>query len=119
MLTDEIRHEVCEWTKGIVARLVDHPEAVKVTMVGSQFSAIIYIETAISDVKFVVGKAGSMISAIRTLVNACGGHYNSSFSVEYTTDLEMQERRREGRFNQGPPVVYRETSDMNHRFSNI
>lgn len=70
----------------IVKGLVDEPEAVTVTPVEREGSTTYELRLAEPDVAKVIGRQGSTIQAIRSLVQTGGGHQGKRCTVEIIED---------------------------------
>jgi len=57
-----------EFVEYIVKNLVDHPDKVSITEIGSSHSLIIELKVEKSDIGKIIGKKGKTINAIRTLL---------------------------------------------------
>lgn len=62
-----------EIVKTIAQALVDQPELVSVTEIGSTHTRILELSVAKADIGKIIGKQGRTASAIRTLLSAASG----------------------------------------------
>lgn len=78
--------------KTIVEAIVDYPTEVKVEYsgdIGNRY--VLSLETSPEDVKHVIGKSGSVIDSIRTLLRVFGGKNKIKIEIDYLT--EQQNKR--------------------------
>jgi predicted RNA-binding protein YlqC (UPF0109 family) len=75
-----------ELVEFVVKTLVDKPEAVSVTEVAGEMATIVEIRTAPEDAGKVIGKAGRIANALRTIVKAASAKQNQKVTVEILTE---------------------------------
>lgn len=69
----------------IVQALVDHPEAVEVTLEdGDDNKVTVHIKVASVDMGKVIGKQGRIANSIRTVMKAAGQRHHKKVYVEIT-----------------------------------
>jgi predicted RNA-binding protein YlqC (UPF0109 family) len=73
---------------GAVREIVDHPDEVVVRVIPAGYDAIIQLETHTDDIGVVVGRAGHVISSLRSLVSAFAGKHRIHLNLEYKTELD-------------------------------
>lgn len=66
----------------IAKALVDHPELVKVTEVGSERTSVIELTVAKEDVGKIIGRQGKTADAIRNILNATSMKHNKRTILE-------------------------------------
>ena len=77
-----------------VKGVVDKPEEVFVNIIEGNHSLIVELETASSDVGYVVGRGGVIISSIRTILDAFGGRNSTNVSLDFISDKRGLNRSR-------------------------
>ncbi|MFO8060039.1 MAG: KH domain-containing protein [Bacillota bacterium] len=73
---------VSELVKYIARSLVDEPEAVNVSEVTGERTAIIEISVAPDDIGKIIGKRGRIVHAIRTVAKAAAARSGKRVEVE-------------------------------------
>jgi len=71
---------------GIICKLVDKPEEVKVAITASKYSGIVEIEVDPEDVGKVIGKLGHTAGALRHLISAFGGCQKKRLIMELVNE---------------------------------
>jgi predicted RNA-binding protein YlqC (UPF0109 family) len=66
----------------IAKKLVDHPESVSVTEVSGDYSCVVELRVAKTDIGKVIGKKGAHAQAIRTLMMAASGKDGRRYILE-------------------------------------
>lgn len=66
----------------IVSNLVEKPEEVKIQEIAGTQETVIEIRVAEKDVGKVIGKSGSVVKALRTLVNSIGLKEKKNYVLE-------------------------------------
>ena len=66
----------------IVQALVDHPEEVSVSEIGSSHTTVLEVTVAKTDIGKVIGKRGRTAHAIRTIINAAAGKTGKRYMLE-------------------------------------
>jgi predicted RNA-binding protein YlqC (UPF0109 family) len=71
-----------ELIEDIVKLIVDDPDSVEITEVGSNNTHILELAVAKEDIGKVIGRRGAHANALRTLIAAMGGKYNKRYVLE-------------------------------------
>ena len=75
-----------ELVEYVVKTLVDKPEAVSVTETVGEMVTIIEVRTAPEDAGKVIGRAGRIANALRTIVKAASAKQDKKITVEILTE---------------------------------
>lgn len=78
----------------ILTKVVDHPDGVHVNVIPGSYRMLIELHTDPADVGQVIGRQGTVISSIRTLLAALGGKHKIRCELEYVTESENDEKHR-------------------------
>jgi predicted RNA-binding protein YlqC (UPF0109 family) len=71
-----------KYVEYIIQNLVNHPDDVKVSRIDGTKETIIEIRVHPEDVGKVIGKSGSVVRALRTIVNAVGYKERKNYHLE-------------------------------------
>jgi hypothetical protein len=66
----------------IIKNLVNHPEDIKISRIDGTKETIIEIRVHQEDVGKVIGKNGSVVRALRTIISAIGNREKKSYILE-------------------------------------
>ncbi|GIX43387.1 MAG: UPF0109 protein [Leptospiraceae bacterium] len=66
----------------IIKNLVNHPEEVKINRIDGTKETIVEIRVHQEDIGKVIGKNGSVVRALRTIVNAVGNRERKNYILE-------------------------------------
>ena len=80
-----------EFVEYIVKNLVDHPDQVRITEVGSAHTLIIELGVEKSDIGKIIGKKGKTINAIRTLLMSVASRNGIRVNLEILEDASEKE----------------------------
>lgn len=61
--------EIKDFAMMMLERIVDHPDKLNVDIVASERTVILEIDSAKSDIQYIIGRAGKNIGAIQHLLN--------------------------------------------------
>jgi predicted RNA-binding protein YlqC (UPF0109 family) len=75
-----------EFVEYIVKNLVDHPEKVKINVVGGSQTLIIELAVEKGDIGKIIGKKGKTINAIRTLLMSVASRNGIRVNLEIIED---------------------------------
>ena len=78
---------------GGVREIVDHPDEMIVRVLPAGYNAIVQLETHPDDVGVIVGKAGHVISSLRSLLSALAGKNRIHLELEFKTELDRNAER--------------------------
>lgn len=82
---------------GTVKLIVDHQDAVEMNVVPSAYRLLVELYTHREDVGQVVGRNGHVIASLRALAAAWGGKNHVNVELDYITDKDNRQLRRDGR----------------------
>ncbi len=71
-----------ELLKFIAQSMVDHPEAVEVTVNEKETATVLQLHVAESDMGKVIGKQGRIVKAVRTVMKAAASNENKKVIVD-------------------------------------
>jgi len=80
-------HDVAEfdaqaWLESTLGRLVGHPERLVVVMQFAMGGTVFRVSTAPGDERFILGRRGATINALRTVLSAMGGRAERRYTLE-------------------------------------
>ena len=96
---DQVLEPAIRHIMGVVERIVDHPEDVRVTVACSSMRVVVELFTHPVDVGQVIGRSGHLISSLRALLTALAGKHGVSIDLDYVT--EQANKARMGRAHRG------------------
>ena len=82
-----------ELVEKMVQYLVDEPEKVEIKEIDGDQANILEIRVSKQDIGRVLGKQGTNINALRTIVSAVGGKRKKRYFVELIDDRSDERRR--------------------------
>lgn len=91
--TNEVVSAAIHDIVGIVRHLVDHPDEVKVTIRDGKYRIVVELETAPSDVGYVVGRSGYLATSLRAFLSALAGKHRLRIDFEYVTEEDNARAR--------------------------
>ncbi len=71
-----------ELVEAIAKALVDKPEEVEVKLVEGEHATVLELKVAKEDVGKIIGKKGSHVQAIRTILTAASGKTDRRYTLE-------------------------------------
>ncbi len=73
---------MCELLEFIAKSMVNHPEAVEITVVEKESATVLQLHVAEDDMGKVIGKQGRIAKAIRTVMKAAVGNNGKKVIVD-------------------------------------
>ena len=78
----------------IVSEIVDSPEEVSVSVVPASYTVLVELHTSSRDVGQVIGRQGSVVSGLRSILASFGGKHRIRVDLDYVTEQRNREERR-------------------------
>ncbi len=93
-VTKEVIEGLRELVHGLVAPIVDHPDAVEINVVPASYRLLAELHTNNGDVGQVIGKNGHVVESIRNIIAAFGGKHGIRVDLDYVTEQEKLASRK-------------------------
>tara|TARA_B100001094_G_scaffold322338_1_gene371520 strand:- start:4070 stop:4366 length:297 start_codon:yes stop_codon:yes gene_type:complete len=74
--------------KGVVESIVDEPSKVHINVVPAAYRLLAELHTDPDDVGQVIGRKGTVVGSIRTILAAFGGKHGIKVDLSYVTERE-------------------------------
>ena len=85
-VTKEVIDALKSVVHSMVSSIVDNPDSVEVNVVPASYRLLAELHTHPDDVGQVIGRSGSVIAAIRTILAAHGGRAKIKVDLDYVTE---------------------------------
>ena len=81
----------------VVKLIVENPDEVEINVVPSKYKLNLELYTNVDDIGLVIGKGGHILDSIRSLLVALSGKHYTPVYVDYITEMENRDRRKQHR----------------------
>jgi predicted RNA-binding protein YlqC (UPF0109 family) len=81
---------------GLVQSIVDDPSKVHVNVIPASYRLLAELHTDPEDVGQVIGRRGSVVGSIRSILTAYGGKHGIKVDLSYVTEREKDAKRERG-----------------------